>query len=136
MDIREELKSLGIHYTNQRADILKVFKASDKPLTVQVLYDALDGIDLSTIYRTLELFENKDLIRKTELKEPLSNIYEYKKDAHSHHLICVICKEILLIDECPLSDYEKTIMKNTGYLINDHQLNLYGICPACQLTNK
>lgn len=136
MDIKQELKALNIHYTNQRADILNLFKKATQPLTVQQLYEALEDVDLSTIYRTLELFETKKIIVKTELKEPLSNIYEYKKDTHNHHLICMICKEIKLIEECPLSEYEKNIMEKTGYLVKDHELNLYGICPQCQLTNK
>lgn len=136
-NLKEELKHLNIQYTHQRASILEILKSSLRPLTVDELMEVLqEVVDLSTLYRTLELFEKKNVITKTELKEPLQNIYEYNRHTHKHHLICTNCKEILFVEDCPLHDYERSIMEKTGYLIHDHQLNLYGLCPKCQAINK
>lgn len=133
MNLKEELKSLHIQFTQQRALILEALKTSETPLTIDTLMSLLDcKVDLSTLYRTLELFENKHLVIKTELKEPLQNIYEYNRHTHKHHLICTNCKKIQIIKDCPLHEYEQSIMMQTGYIIQDHQLNLYGLCPECQ----
>ena len=137
MNSREELKRLDIQYTQQREAILDVLKNSPLPLTLNQIQEKLQVmVNLSTLYRSLELFEHKDIIRKTELKEPLQNIYEYKGQLHSHHIICTICKKIEVIEHCPIHSYEASVEKNTGYIVSDHQLNLYGICPQCQITSK
>ncbi len=137
MNSRETLKSLNIQYTVQRESILDFLKNNLKPQTINQIQKGLKTeVDLSTLYRTLELFEQKELIRKTELKEPLQNIYEYNQDLHSHHIICTQCKKVELIEDCPLHEYEAQVEKSSGYIVQEHQLNLYGICPQCQSISK
>lgn len=137
MKAKDELKSLNIQYTAQREAILNVFKNSAIPLTLNQLIDILElDVDLSTIYRTLELFEHKGLVSKTLLQEPLQNIYDYNRQIHRHHVVCVVCQEILIVDHCPLKEYERKVMASTGYIIEHHQLDLYGICPNCQQNHK
>lgn len=134
MNTKSELRELGIQHTRQRASILELLKSSKTPITINEIKEGLDvDIDLSTIYRTLLLFEEKNLIKKTILQDPLENVYDYNRQIHKHHLICLKCKKIVNIDDCPLSDYEARVAKNTGFIIQNHQLELYGICPECQI---
>lgn len=133
MKTKEELKSMKIQYTAQREAILNVFKMYHQPLTIDKLQQKLQlEVDLSTLYRTLDLFEKKTLIRKTELKEPLQNIYEYNANVHQHHIICTNCMKIQVIAHCPIHEYEASVEKSTGFVVKEHQLNLYGLCPQCQ----
>lgn len=133
MELRNELKSHNIRFTRQREAILEIIKDSDEPLTMNQIKSQLSkDIDLSTIYRTLTLFENKSLIHKIVLQEPVHNVYDYNRHQHQHHLICIRCEKIEMIEECPLGDYEERIAKKTQYTISRHQLDLYGVCPNCQ----
>lgn len=137
MKTKTELKAHKIQFTEQRVLILDALKNAPGPLTIHDLMHELEHkVDLSTLYRSVELFEKKGIINKTELKEPLSSVYQYNKDKHTHYIICTQCKDILIIEECPLHDYEQKIALTTGYQIQEHQLNLYGLCPKCQTINR
>lgn len=136
MDTKLELVSNKIRYTSQREAILDILKESELPLTINQICDRLTTtVDLSTVYRALDLFEQKGLVIKTTLQEPLSNVYDYNRHLHQHHLICIICKKIEVIEECPIHQYEQDVANQTGYLIERHQLDLYGVCPTCQKNN-
>lgn len=133
MEIKEELKAYGIKSTKQREAILEILKSSHLPLTINQIRDRLDiEMDLSTIYRVLDVFEAKGIITKTVPLEPAQSVYDYQRHIHKHHLICTQCGKILVIEGCPLHDYEEKVAKSTNYIIQRHQLEIYGICPECQ----
>lgn len=133
---REELNSHGIKATWQREAILTILKSSRIPMTINQIKESLskadEAMNLSTIYRVLDVFEEKGIIKKTVPLEPAQSVYQYNRHVHQHHLICTICGTILVIEGCPLGDYESRISHETGYTIDRHQLELYGVCPDCQ----
>ena len=134
MQVRDELKQHHLKYTKQRHSILSVLKKSKVPLTLNQIIDKLEvEMDLSTIYRVLDAFEEKNLVNKTLPLEPSLALYDYNRDIHKHHLTCVRCSKILVIESCPLEEYEAQVEKETGFKIKRHQLELYGVCPKCQL---
>lgn len=65
MDIKTELNHHGIKSTRQREAILTILKDSDTPITINQIRESLDAVgeymDLSTIYRVLDVFEQKIL---------------------------------------------------------------------------
>lgn len=132
--IKEELRESGLRFTKQRADVLSILKMSSLPLSMDELITRLSiEMDLSTVYRILDAFEEKGLINKTILIEPNQNIlYTYNRKQHEHHLICTSCLEMKLIHGCPLDQYEAEVEEETGYVVGHHQLELYGLCPKCQ----
>lgn len=136
MDIKTELNHHGIKSTRQREAILMILKDSDTPITINQIRESLDTVgeymDLSTIYRVLDVFEQKNIITKTVPLEPSQSVYDYKRHIHKHHLICTQCGTITIIEGCPLGDYEGKVSRDSGYIIDRHQLELYGLCPECQ----
>lgn len=133
MEIRDELKHHHLKYTKQRHSILLVLKESKVPLTLNQIIESLDvEMDLSTIYRALDAFESKGLINKTVPLEPSLAVYDYNREIHKHHLTCTKCSKILVIESCPLEEYEAQIENETGFIIERHQLELYGLCQSCQ----
>ena len=66
MEIRSELKQNNLKYTKQRHSVLHVLKKSKVPLTLNQIIDKIDvDMDLSTIYRALDAFEEKNMVNKT-----------------------------------------------------------------------
>ena len=127
------LKSVNLKATRQRVAVLSVLIDALLPLTINQIRTKLDiDMDLSTLYRTLDTFFEKDLISKTVPLEPSQIVYELKRDGHKHYLICVKCHEMKIVKGCPIHDYEHEVESKTGYIIQRHQLELYGICPSCQ----
>lgn len=127
------LKSVNLKATRQREAVLNVLINSLLPLTISQIRQELDiEMDLSTLYRTLDTFFDKALISKTVPLEPSQTVYELKRDGHKHYLICVKCHSMQIVKGCPIHDYEHEVEHKTGFVIQRHQLELYGLCPNCQ----
>lgn len=132
----QKLKGFGFRLTAPREAILEVLTNTDKHLSAEDIYMAIHpdnpAIGLTTIYRTLELLEQKGIVSKYELTEKHSN----KK--HHHHLICKKCRKI--IDYTDFINEEKEYIKKaeTGlenkyeFDIDNHFIRFYGTCPDCK----
>lgn len=127
------LKSANLKATKQRVAVMDVLIDNMLPMSISQIRTKLGiDMDLSTLYRTLDTFFEKDLISKTVPLEPSQTVYELKRDGHKHYLICIKCHSMKIINGCPIHDYEHEVEAKTGYSIQRHQLELYGLCPKCQ----
>jgi Fur family transcriptional regulator, ferric uptake regulator len=105
------------------------------PLSPQELYQSLlkeqKKIGLTSIYRSLDLFESMGMVFKiingSSVKYKLCEI-----DEHHHHIICKACGSVVELDFCDISDWSKKVSESTGYQVIDHQLSFYGFCKACK----
>lgn len=133
---REMLKDSGLKNTKHRNSILSVFEKSAQPLTADQIYAELvsqnTAINLSTIYRILKTLTEKELIIKTTIEVDNKALFELNSDEHRHHLVCIECKEITMVDECPFEEYEKKLKEKMGFTILGHKLEIYGVCNRCK----
>ena len=132
----QKLKKREIKCTRQRKAIMKILIKNKYPISAREIYKQLkkehSKLRLSTIYRNLNLFVKKDLVKKIRLnRDNRENKFELKVKEHHHHLICVKCGEIIPL-ECPLQEFKNKIQAETNYEIVDHNFNMYGICPECK----
>lgn len=130
------LDEKGLLKTNQRKEILNIMSSEDKPLSAKHIYNKLKDrnphLKLSTIYRNLNIFAEKDIVRKLNIRNDSNeNLFELIIKDHHHHLVCMKCGEIKDI-KCLLDDYLKEIEDNNNYLIKDHRLTVYGLCEDCR----
>lgn len=135
-EIKSLLQANNLKNTGQRRKILKTLYDEDKPLSAKEIFFKLKKdnpkLKLSTIYRNLNKFTEKDIVKKLNIKnEKHENLFEIKTDRHHHHLICVECGDIKELG-CPLDDYLKKVAKENNYKIKDHRLTIYGICNKCK----
>lgn len=135
MEYAQYLKRCGLKNTRRRTAILAILDRSEQPVAAEDVYLALKqedvSINLSTVYRTLEILAGNDLIKKLTIVGDDRALYEYNRMVHRHYLVCLECKKILSIDHCPLEHYEKTLEKETHFTIAGHKLDIYGYCPEC-----
>lgn len=134
--IKGILNGKDIRITRQRKAILMIVYKAGQPVTAKKIYSILrkkfPSLRLSTIYRNLNLLEEKDVIRKVELNiNNKVSSFEFFQGEHHHHLICIRCHEITPLD-CPLNKYEERLQEETNYTIIDHKIKIYGICPECK----
>lgn len=134
-NIKKILLEKGIKPTCQRKIVLSVLERQKEPVCARELFlkavEFSGSLSLATVYRALEIFEEKGIVTKTSIDPDGTARYEINDDIHKHHLICNSCKKILAIEGCPLEEYEKKLVSKTGFRITRHKLNLYGICPDC-----
>ena len=62
-------------------------------------------------------------------------LYEYHGMGHRHYLVCLGCRQMITIENCPLHEYEKQLEKDTEFAITGHKLYLYGYCKECASLN-
>lgn len=91
------------------------------------------SIDRASVYRTIQLFERLGIVQRLQVgwkyKLELTDVFHQ----HHHHATCVRCgKTTLLPEDAALEKRLKTITKNSSFLLQSHQLELSGLCPACQ----
>ena len=88
-------------------------------------------MDLSTIYRNLNILEEKSVLLKTTNLDGL-NYYQLNTSDHKHFITCNNCHKKFVIENCPVHDLEERIEKETGFVINGHNFEFTGLCPECQ----
>lgn len=138
MESKEFLKLKNIKITKGRIEILNILKNSESSLSAEKIYQIFternENINLSTVYRTLELFVEKEIIEKITLNDGVFS-YRLKKQNHRHHLRCDICHKEIEIP-CPMSQIEEIVQNETGFTLTQHDLVLKGVCKECKKKRK
>lgn len=137
--LKENLKKKGYKLTPQRRSIVDtIIKNEGKHLTAEEIYDEVKKecpeIGLATVYRTVLLLEELNVVSRLELNDGCSR-YEivHSNETHRHHhLICNICHKVLEVQDDLLEDLEANIEKDYKFKILDHSVKFYGICDECQ----
>lgn len=134
-DCKQELNGLSLKATPARLGILEVLERTNKPLDVNSLITYLQKKDIetdqATVFRIINLFTQRGLTKQIQLNEGKSR-YELASQSEHHHLVCEKCGNIEDISDCNIEALEKEIEKKKGFLVKNHSLEFFGICPACQ----
>ena len=132
-------KAHHIKSTKQRKMVYDYLERSEHPVTAEVIYRELreqdsleDTMNLSTVYRILDVFVRSQLVVKKVYGQYQCSTYEMRSNEHKHHLVCVKCHKITVLNGCPLKGYDEMVRNETQYRILEHRLELFGICPECQ----
>lgn len=114
--------------TGQRRVILKILEQSEDHPSVDIVFErakaADPSISIATVYRTLSLFEEMDIIVKREFNETFAR-YDINTE-HHHHMIDLETGEVIEFKNEELEQLKLRIAKELGYELVDHRLDLYG----------
>lgn len=141
MSIINLLKDKNLKVTKNRKIILEALQKEENPISAEELFEKLkkeNEMDLSTIYRNLNILEEKSVLLKTTNFDGL-NYYQINNSKHKHFITCNNCHKKFVIDDCPVHELEEKIERQTGFIINGHNFEFTGLCPDCQnkeLNNK
>jgi Fur family transcriptional regulator, ferric uptake regulator len=121
--------------TTQRRAILTVLEDAPGPLTAQeVLNHASQyqqGLGLATVYRNLNTLEESGDIVAVHLPNDTTS-FELSGRGHHHHFRCEVCDRVFeLTAKCPVAILEGVTLPG-GFVVKDHELTLYGLCPECK----
>lgn len=127
-ELEQRCTEAGLKMTGQRKVILQVLgQAQDHP-SVEDVYDRAKAIDssisIATVYRTLNLLDELDLVMKHEFQEGYSR-YEVNWD-HHHHLVDLETGQVIEFQNEELEILKEKIAHDLGYDLVDHRLELYG----------
>jgi Fur family transcriptional regulator, ferric uptake regulator len=129
------LSEHGMNRTKVKTKLLIELSRAQSPSSVADLHAKLgENCAISTIFRTIAQFKEKNLVHETNLGE---GFFRYQlispnqdQHHHHHHVRCRNCGDIKLLDQCDLSLFEKMISK-LGFQNLQHHLEFTAICTKC-----
>ena len=133
-DINLEKKCIdkGLRLTDQRKIIVKLLEETIMDTKFHPDVDELHKraimidkkISIATVYRTVKLLEESNIIDKHEFKEGKSR-YEAVTENHHDHLIDINSGEIVEFIDEEIEVLKIKIATRLGYELVDHRLELY-----------
>jgi len=128
--LEEACVAKGMRMTDQRRIIARVIEDSSDHPDVEELYRRASGIDerisLSTVYRTVNLFEEAGLVTKHDFKDGRAR-FELIPDEHHDHLIDIRSGKVIEFRNAEIEAIQDLIAKRLGYRLVDHRLELYAV---------
>ena len=133
-DALHTLRRHGFRLTPQRQMVFSVLEGSEGHLTAAEIYsrvhDRYPRINISTVYRSLELLKELGLITVTDLGEGRLS-YHYREKGHHHHLICEKCGAVTKLDEAALQPLRRELERRYHFEADLSHLAVFGRCAGC-----
>ncbi len=140
-DFKQLLKANSLKFTIQREVILEMLYNSDEHLTPEALHHLIQekhpdlNTGIATVYRTLSLLEDSEIVTSLSFGAQ-GKKYELGAKDHHDHIICTQCGSISEFVDEEIELRQKTIADELGFLMQEHSMQIYGICKTCQMKNK
>ncbi|MBB5044390.1 Fur family transcriptional regulator [Shinella fusca] len=133
-DVEKSLEELcverGMRMTEQRRVIARVLESSADHPDVEELYRRSSAVDarisISTVYRTVKLFEDAGIIERHDFRDGRSR-YETVPDEHHDHLIDLKTGQVIEFHSPEIEALQERIAREHGFRLVDHRLELYGV---------
>ena len=121
--------SKGIKLTHQRKVIAKVLSKADDHPDANLVFKRSSKIDsnisMATVYRTMKLFEDTNIVVVRDFGDGRSR-YEIYSNEHHDHLIDTESGEVIEFVNEAIEELQHKVAKQLGYELTGHRLELYG----------
>lgn len=135
--VRQILRSEGKRVTPQRQLLLRIIQTNEGHLDADEIYRQAKRqdprISLSTVYRTLNLLKELDLVEEVHFDEDHHH-YELAADTLHHHLVCTECGRIMEFRNRLVDELRAELEQEHGFLLERLQVDALGRCQECQAT--
>jgi len=129
-NLEERCVVAGMRMTDQRRVIARVIETSLDHPDVEELHRRAAAIDkrisISTVYRTVKLFEDSGIIERHDFRDGRSR-YETVSEDHHDHLIDLRTGRVVEFRSTDIEKLQQFVARELGYELVDHRLELYGI---------
>ncbi len=134
-DIVSKLTEQGYRLTPQRIMILFAIENSDDHISAEEIHAQIVAkypkVNISTVYRTLELLKRLGLVTETDLGGGRVRYHPAAKGRH-HHLVCQECGAIIDLDESLLSPLKSALLREYKFSADLRHLAIFGRCANCK----
>jgi Fur family ferric uptake transcriptional regulator len=132
----EHLRARGLRLTPQRELVLAALHRIEGPATAEEIYahvhEVSASVDISTVYRTLELFQEFQLVSSFDPGDGKRRYEHLGVEAPHHHLVCRACGQVIPIAQADLRPLANHLAETYGFVADDGDLTIPGLCAACR----
>ena len=135
------LRRHGYKLTPQRRAVIHIITSSQDHLTPAAMFEKVrqnhPSIGLVTVYRTLKLLAELDLICELRTADNCPSYTAGTPQHHHHHLVCSGCGKVIdfaspRLIEHDVAKLEGKLSRESGFRIDEHLLEFTGLCELCQ----
>ncbi len=133
-NISASLSERGYRMTPQRMMVLAAIEGSDHHISAEEIYAQVIAkyphLNISTVYRTLELLHKLGLVTETDLGGGRVRYHPADK-GHHHHLVCQECGKVVDLDESVLENLKLTLKRDYKFDPEIRHMAFFGRCADC-----
>jgi Fur family ferric uptake transcriptional regulator len=122
--------------TRQRAAIRAVLEAAHRPLSVAEILELarkqVHGLGIATVYRAVGALLEEGFLTTVEISGEAPR-YEVAGQGHHHHFRCRRCCRVFEVHGC-VPEVER--LAPPGFLLEEHEILLAGLCPECAMRRR
>ncbi|MFN8193121.1 MAG: Fur family transcriptional regulator [Nocardioidaceae bacterium] len=133
-DLRSRLRGGGYRLTPQRELILAAVERLGHATPDEVLAEVRAqsaAVNVSTVYRTLEVLEELGLVRHAHLSDRAPTYHSVTEHEH-FHVVCRNCHRVVSVEPDVLSEMTRRLREDHGFLVDVGHLTVFGRCSDCQ----
>ena len=125
----------GYRLTPQRLMIVEAIEGAADHVSAEDIFSRIRArypyVNISTVYRTLELLKGLGLVIETDFGEGRVRYHPAGK-GHHHHLVCQECGAIIDLDESALASIKDVLLREHGFAADLKHLAIFGHCVKCR----
>ena len=133
--ITDALGAAGYRLTEPRRSLSGLIADWSGHFTAEELLEASRrrrlGIGRATIFRSLDVLAELGVVERLDLPTG-EHAYVACEPAHHHHVVCSSCGRATEVGDLGLGETSAAVERATGYRIDTHRLELFGLCPDCR----
>jgi Fur family transcriptional regulator, ferric uptake regulator len=127
-DLAGRLRERGLRVTSQREQVLAAVRSLGHA-TPEQISESVSGVDLTTVYRTLELLEEIGLVRHAHLGHGAPS-YRPAEDEHIH-VVCHACGAVVDAEPRLVDSLADDLLAGDGFVLDRSHFTVFGRCRAC-----
>jgi len=127
-DLATRLRARGMRMTPQRENVLAAVRQL-RHATPEQLSEAVPGVDITTVYRTLEVLEEIGLVRHTHLGHGAPT-FRPADDQHVH-VVCHVCGRVSDAPEALADELADRLRAEQGFVLDRSHFTVFGQCREC-----
>jgi Fe2+ or Zn2+ uptake regulation protein len=139
MDTTTAIGRAGYRLTGQRRAVAELIAERDGHFTAaDLVADARArhlGVGRATVFRALDLLLDLGVVERIDLPSG-EHAYVACEPTHHHHVVCSRCGRAAEIDDAGLRSLIEQVGRRTGFTVDSHRLELFGLCPACRAAEE
>ena len=132
--IMESLREVGYRLTPQRMLIVSIIHDAKGHITAEEIHSRVvkqyPFVDISTVYRTLQLLKKLHLVSETDLGGGRVQ-YELSEGSRHHHLVCRRCGATLPLDDEVIEPLRTRLLEKQGFQADMEHFAIFGLCREC-----